>query len=84
MNKNFNGLTVLSYNNIDKHRAQYPKVSKGNISTMDLSDVLSLGRQVADMVDTIKNNTEGKSAGEVVMEAKDRAIAREQEKQQRV
>lgn len=83
MNKNFNGLTVLSYNNIDKHRAQYPKVSKGNISTMDLSDVLSLGRQVADMVDTIKNNTEGKSAGEVVMEAKDRAIAREQEKQQR-
>ena len=75
MNKKFKGLTVLSYSNIDKNRAQYPHVTKKEIGTMNLTDVLNFGRQVADVVDLVKEYQQGKSKEELEQQAKNSSLA---------
>ena len=75
MNKKFKGLTVLSYSNIDKNRAQYPHVTKKEIGAMNLSDVLNFGRQVADVVDLVKEYQQGKSKEELEQQAKNSSLA---------
>lgn len=55
MNKSFKGITILSYDNIDKIRASHPIVGAKAISSMQLADVLSFGQQIADMGSVIKD-----------------------------
>ena len=55
MNKNFKGITLLSFDNIDKRRAIHPVIDVKSIGSMDLTDALSFGKQIADIAGAIKD-----------------------------
>ena len=55
MNKNFKGITILSYDNIDKRRAEHPVIGVKAIGSMQLADALSFGQQIANMGSAIKD-----------------------------
>lgn len=55
MNKNFKGITILSYDNIDKRRAEHPVIGAKAIGSMQLADALSFGQQIANMGSAIKD-----------------------------
>ncbi len=55
LNKTFKGITLISYDNIDKKRALHPTIGAQEISSMSLTDVLSFGSQLADAAGAVKN-----------------------------
>lgn len=71
MNKKFKGITLVSYDNIDKKRALRPKVEAQDISTMSLTDALSFGKKIAGVIGAVKEvagtvqNMQGQSAEEI-------------------
>lgn len=71
MNKNFKGITILSCDNINKNRAKYPMMGVEAIGSMNLTDALSFGQNLANMGGAIKDlaNTvkdmKGKSPEEI-------------------
>ena len=73
LNKNFKGITLVSYDNIDKRRALRPTVGAQEISSMSLADALSFGTKIAgvasavkDMVNTAQEmQNQGKSQEEI-------------------
>lgn len=73
LNKNFKGVTLVSFDNIDKKRAMHPTIGANAISSMSLTDALNFGTQLADaagavkdMVNTAKEmQNQGKSQEEI-------------------
>lgn len=55
LNKKFNGITLVSYDNIDKKRGLRPTIGAQEISSMSLTDVLNFGTQLADAAGAVKD-----------------------------
>lgn len=55
LNKKFNGITLVSYDNIDKKRGLRPTIDAQEISSMSLTDVLTFGAQLADAAGAVKD-----------------------------
>ena len=65
LNKKFKGITVLSNSGINKRRVLHPRITPKEISQMNLTDVLTIGRQIADVVDAVNDYKKGVDKEEI-------------------